>query len=104
MSPELQDLSMMILIVLMINGLFSFFYRNTKKIDKGFTISYLKLSYRRKMVRTVWMFLAMPLLLLFIKFVGQMTKNEILLIGIFLYILLIIQFFYNVYKMRNDHK
>lgn len=29
-------------------------YKNKKKVDKGFALSYYKLSYRRKLIRNLW--------------------------------------------------
>ncbi|WP_164216930.1 hypothetical protein [Virgibacillus sp. YIM 98842] len=37
------------------SGILSFIYRGKEKTDKGFAVMYHKLSYRRKLIRGIWM-------------------------------------------------
>ena len=73
----------------------------TEKIDKGFSLIYRKLSYRRKFLRTLW---STPIILLLFLFdedvsVFGMSRNSFM---IFLILLFIVQAVYNYYRWKND--
>ena len=42
----------------------------TKKVDKGFELVYFRLTYRRKMIRTLWMTLLFPVLYFLLRYIG----------------------------------
>ncbi|MFD2655209.1 ATPase [Gracilibacillus thailandensis] len=54
---DLANINFLIIIpviaVLIVTLIFSLIYKDKEKQDKGFTFSYFKLSYRRKMIRTL---------------------------------------------------
>lgn len=43
---------------------------HTEKVDKGFELIYFRLSYRRKMIRTLWMTLLLPVSYFLLRFMG----------------------------------
>ncbi|MBU0905685.1 MAG: hypothetical protein KKF57_10880 [Firmicutes bacterium] len=57
---EIEGLVIPVIISIIITSIFSIFFMLQEKIDKGFAINYYKLSYRRKMIRTLTSF---PLLI-----------------------------------------
>ena len=44
-----------------VSGIVSFFFRNKEKVDNGFEFIYYRLSYRKRMMHTLW---SLPLILL----------------------------------------
>ncbi|NLP52840.1 hypothetical protein [Bacillus sp. RO1] len=55
---SMESLMINIVIGIMVGLIVSFImkrvYRKKKKVDKGFALSYYKLSYRRKLIRNLW--------------------------------------------------
>ncbi|MGD6802110.1 hypothetical protein [Rossellomorea aquimaris] len=43
--------------------------RHTEKVDKGFAFNYFRLSYRRKMIRTIWVTLWNPVIFILLRYV-----------------------------------
>jgi hypothetical protein len=69
---------------------------NPTGVDQGFCISYYKLSYRRKLIRTFWIFaFSLILIPLFIH-----KQNSLLWIGI-IFLGGVIQGVYNYYKWKE---
>lgn len=76
-----------------------------EKIDRGFQLSYLKLSYRRKFIRTVWMmlFCIVVLLAIFISGAGFKMFQRPLAWGLVLAVLSSpIQLIYNYKKWKEE--
>lgn len=93
------------LISIFIAVFFSWFSRrhfdSAKKIDKGFAFGYWKLSYRRKFIRTLWMF---PVLVITIFSLQVMCDSSLFtyVSEIVLVLLFIIQAIYNYKKWRTE--
>jgi len=51
--PDLTTFIIPLLIVLVFNVVLSITHKDTPKVDKGFKLNYFRLSYRRKMIRTL---------------------------------------------------
>jgi len=51
--PDLTTFIIPLLIVLVFNVVLSITHKDTTKVDKGFKLNYFRLSYRRKMIRTL---------------------------------------------------
>lgn len=78
-------------------------YEMSEKKDKGFELCYWNLSYRRKMIRTLWMF---PVVLAAIG-VFYITCQSLLftaVMGAILFGTLIIQTIYNYRKWKNGEE
>ncbi|GKV67144.1 MULTISPECIES: hypothetical protein [unclassified Sporosarcina] len=89
------DLILPVGIGLAVTILFSFIFRNSVKVDKGFSLNYFKLSYRRKMNRTL---INIPLIILLLFIINVYTDWSILAkvwLGLFLILCMVIQFLYN---------
>lgn len=96
----------LIMIISMIIGLvLSFFlarrYDMSEKVDKGVEFCYWKLSYRRKLIRTLWM---IPVLIMiniaFYKAFPAYSYARI--IGVILFLPVFIQATYNYKKWKNE--
>lgn len=73
-------------------------------VDRGFELSYWRLSYRRKLIRTLWFVpcLIICVVILFL-YVGISTE-EIILYAFFATIVSIIQIIYNYRKWKHSMK
>lgn len=89
------------LIALIINAILSVFFKNKEKKDDGFEFSYFKLSYRRKMIRTLWMLPLVAISLMAIYWFADLNFYKNLVISIFSFIILLIQFSYNYHKWNK---
>lgn len=96
----------LIMIISMIIGLsLSFFlarrYDMSEKVDKGIEVCYWKLSYRRKLIRTLWMIpvLIMINIVLYKEFPAYSYAR---LIGVILFLPVFIQAAYNYKKWKNE--
>ena len=72
-----------------------------EKIDKGFCISYWKLSYRRKFIRTVWMTPFAFLLFLFPANYKFLNMNRAVFF-VFILVLGMSQAMYTFYKWKKS--
>lgn len=97
----MQSIMISLGITLVVILILSFSYKNKKKVDKGFVFNYYKLSYRRKMIRTLTL---LPLMIGAVIIIFYYSDNSFvvnLLIGIALFVLFVIQFFYNYVKWKK---
>lgn len=75
--------------------------KNKEKIDKGLVFAYHKLTYRRKMIRTLWIAPVLIGCLLFIYKVEVLSTNVNFYFTIICCVGYVGQFFYNFYKWRQ---
>ncbi|MFS0673532.1 hypothetical protein [Ornithinibacillus sp. 179-J 7C1 HS] len=93
-----------IVIASIVSLILSMVYKNKEKQDTGFVLSYYKLSYRRKMIRTLWTLPIVVIALIVMYFhVGQ-NVTYFLIFSILLLTLFLIQFFYNYLKWKKYEK
>lgn len=93
---------MLMVVSLFINGILSLIYKNKEKVDKGFTFAFAKLSYRRKMIRTMW---SLPLLIPVFFILNSsiiLHSYEKQFIFISLVFLFLIQMAYNYYQWKKN--
>ncbi|MFJ7736690.1 hypothetical protein ACIQ2D_10130 [Lysinibacillus sp. NPDC097287] len=98
----LSTFIMLMAIGLLINGILTLIYKNKEKVDKGFTFAYAKLSYRRKLIRTLWSLLIMIPVLLMLNLSVGLHSYEKQSIFLFLVFLFLIQLAYNYYKWKKN--
>lgn len=96
----------LIMIISMIIGLaLSFFlarrYDMSEKVDKGVEFCYWKLSYRRKLIRTLWMIpvLIMINIVIYKEFPAYSYAR---IIGVILFLPVFIRAAYNYKKWKNE--
>ena len=73
----------------------------TDKIDKGFSFSYWRLSYRRKLIRTLWTSPAMFLFLLYpeeTQFLS-LDRNSVMALA---FLVVSAQAYYNYYRWKKE--
>lgn len=76
-------------------------FKNRSKVDRGFAVNYFKLSYRRKLIRTLWMLPFSLLALFFIYYIsvwGELATISIMALFIIVYVM---QLLYNLYKYQQ---
>ncbi|WP_374055146.1 hypothetical protein [Rossellomorea sp. FM04394] len=79
---------------------------HTEKVDKGFELIYFRLSYRRKMIRTLWMTLLLPVSYFLLRFMGLDLFYTWIFMAVFL-LGHLAQLYYNYYmwnKYERDRK
>ncbi|WP_421381692.1 hypothetical protein ACOJQI_20790 [Bacillus salacetis] len=76
---------------------------HTKKVDKGFELSYFNLSYRRKMIRTIWMTHPVPVVFILLRYVLDLNFTISLIITIIALVGNLLQLWYN-YHMWNKYE
>ena len=82
--------------------LLSLLYKNKEKRDRGFAFVYYGLSYRRRMIRTIWSFPAILLFLIVFSVFIEMESIGKILVWISLLTLFGVQVFYNYYKWKKE--
>lgn len=92
------------LIVFIVSLILSKIFKNKEKKDKGAVFFYYKLSYRRKMIRTLWTFPVVVISLVAIYRFAGLSSNENLIISISFLILFLIQLIYNYLKWKQYEK
>jgi len=98
------QISISIVIILVIAGIFSVIYKNKEKVDTGFELVYFKLSYRRKMIRTLWSFPIIIILLIVPYMTFDLNFYWKLMITVLLLVLNFIQLAYNYYQWKKHEK
>lgn len=73
---------------------------HTKKVDKGFELVYFKLTYRRKMIRTLWMTPLLPILYVLLRLIGLDVFYTWIFLSFFLLIHLA-QLYYTYYMWNK---
>ncbi|QOR64806.1 ATPase [Cytobacillus suaedae] len=87
-----------VICALIFSSIFSKIYKDKEKVDKGFEISYFKLTYRRKMLRTLTGFPFFIAALFIIYYFSSWSLAAYITFVILALLSLFIQFIYN-YKM-----
>lgn len=96
----------LIMIISMIIGLsLSFFlarrYDMSEKVDKGVEVCYWKLSYRRKLIRTLWM-IPVWIMINIVIYKEFPAYSYARIIGVILFLPVFIQAAYNYKKWENE--
>jgi len=98
---EIEGLVIPVIISIIITSIFSIFFMRKDKIDKGFAINYYKLSYRRKLIRTLTSF---PLLLvasILIIIYTEINSEVLSTYGVIIYSLFLLQLLYNYINWKK---
>lgn len=93
---------MPIMIGLIVSLILSVAFKKSSKVDNGVELNYFKLSYRRKMIRTLVNIPVMILLLIFIYGFSDWGMLAKALIGLFFASILFIQLAYNYYMWKKN--
>lgn len=72
-----------------------------EKVDKGIELFYWKLSYRRKFIRTIWMFPIFAILII-LRHITFQSSVQTFAIVVLIFILLLAQAIYNYKKWKNE--
>lgn len=88
-------------ISLIVKGVLLVIYKDKEKLDKGFIFPYIRLSYRRKMIRTLWTFPIILVGFIVIYFYGELNIMWNLILLLVTLFLTFLQLTYN-YKNRKN--
>lgn len=72
-----------------------------KKIDKGFELAYYKLSYRRRLIRTLWM-IPWAILVLGLLYWWSGSIGSVILVAIIFGLIGCVQVTYNYKKWKEE--
>lgn len=102
---EIWLLSFFVVINVTVIIIFSVIYRKKKKVDTGFSFIYFKLSYRRKMIRTLWttLFIIPALLLMYLTPVWNLQLKVIITMLLLLVFILQLAYNYFMWKKHEAH-
>ncbi|MFD1361566.1 ATPase [Lentibacillus salinarum] len=91
----MSDFVLPVLITLFVVIILSIIFKGKDKVDRGFKINYFKLSYRRKMIRTIIFIPINILLLIFIYAYTDWSMLVNVFLGLLLLIAILVQLIYN---------
>lgn len=83
-----------------VSGFLSLLYRNKEKVDNGFAFVYYRLSYRKRMIRTLWNIPIIILALISINIFADLQIHENIIVIVIFLSLLLLQLGYNYYKWK----
>ncbi|KZE37186.1 hypothetical protein AV656_11440 [Bhargavaea cecembensis] len=87
--------------VFLVSAMMAYIFRGSEKVDQGPEFFYAKLTYRRKMIRTLTL---LPIFILFMiaaYYFFEWREEPSTHFGLFLLTLPLIQFFYEYYMWRK---
>lgn len=90
-----------VIFVLLCIMVFSIIFKNADKKDKGFEIIYFKLSYRRKLIRTLTSLPSGLFAIIIIYFYSSWSMKTNVIIVIFIFLTFIAQLIYNFYMWKK---
>jgi fatty acid desaturase len=98
------NIVIIIAIGIVVTVILSVIFKGSKKVDKGFKINYYKLSYRRKMIRTLAGLPVLILAMVFIYFITDWSMTANILFGMFFFLFFLAQVFYNYFMWKRAEK
>lgn len=90
--------------VLIVSTIMSAVYKNKEKKDKGFVLSYHRLTYRRRLIRAVWGVPIVTLLYFALYRLSDLTSNEYKIIGVIFLSSVLLDIGYNYVKWKKNEK
>ncbi|MBN6205118.1 hypothetical protein JYK21_01535 [Ralstonia pickettii] len=91
-------------VVILLSIILAIYYQGKPKVDKGFVFSYHKLTYRRKMIRSLT---SLPIAIAAVVVIYLYTEWSLqvnILAGLGVFILLSVEFFYNYMMWRKKER
>ncbi|MGD6965569.1 ATPase [Rossellomorea vietnamensis] len=98
---SLEFILPVLIVTVFVGVLLPILFRNKEKVDKGRALVYYKLSYRRKMIRTLTTIPLLIIIILAASYLADLDTVEILLFSSVFVVMTIIQFFYNYFKWKK---
>ncbi|MCF6136589.1 hypothetical protein [Pseudalkalibacillus berkeleyi] len=93
-----------LIIVTIISSIQTYRYKNREKIDEGFSLIYYKLSYRRKLKRSIWTNSIIALLFTITALTLDMDLTSFLLILFLIFLLSSVEIAYNYRMWRRKEQ
>ena len=100
----MQMITSLLIAVIVLAIVFSISYRGKEKVDKEMAINYYRLSYRRKLMRTIY---SAPLILaglVFIYYFAEWPAPQFISFCLLILVGFILQVLYNYYKWKNTEQ
>ena len=103
------DLSLTVFVIpivaaLLVTIILSVIFRGSDKVDKGFKLNYFKLSYRRKLIRTL---ISVPVIILALIVIYSYTEWSMatnVLLGLLFFTIYLVQLIYNYFMWKQNEK
>lgn len=93
---------MPIIVSFIVTFIFSNIYKNKDKVDHGFAFNYFGLSYRRKMIRTLYTFPILMMAFVLLYAASLLSFRYLLFLLLITVIGFIIQFLYNYKRWKQE--
>lgn len=90
-----------LVVALVIHLILARIYKDVEKKDKGFVISYFRLTYRRRLIRSLWGIPIMILLYLVVYWMADFTAIQFIYLAIIFVLLLGMDIVYNYIKWKK---
>lgn len=78
--------------------------KNTEKVNRGFVFNHYKLTYRRRMIRSLWNIPIFILIYLGIYWITDLNSTEYIILGMMFILLGLLDFLYNFVKWQKHEK
>lgn len=91
-----------IMVSIIAHLILSALYKDVEKKDKGFVLGYYRLTYRRRLIRSLWGIPFTFLLYLTIYRVGDLTPNELKILRITFLLPLLLDIVHNYIKWKKN--
>jgi len=91
-------------IALLVTIILTIVFQGSDKVDKGFKINYFKLSYRRKMIRSLTILPILILATIVIYYYTEWSMTTNILVGLAILILFLVQLIYNFYMWKKNEE
>ncbi|PYZ96739.1 ATPase [Alteribacter lacisalsi] len=101
---ELGPFVVILIGVLIITFVLSTRNKNKQKVDKGFKANYYRLSYRRKMIRTLWLLPTLPIIYLMVVYVLEYGMGAAITLTAAAAILWTVQLAYNYLQYKKEEQ
>ncbi|WP_245830933.1 hypothetical protein [Sediminibacillus massiliensis] len=79
-------------------------YKDVEKQDKGFVLNNYKLTYRRRLIRTLWQVPIIIILYLVIHWIGALGSKELIILGSIFLLIALLDIVYNYIKWKKMEK
>ncbi|KGP74634.1 hypothetical protein N782_00975 [Pontibacillus yanchengensis Y32] len=90
-----------IIVFLIMHPIFSTLYKNVEKKDKGFVLSYYRLTHRGKLIRSLWVMLFLFLIFPLHYWGEDLTRNELPMYATNFLLVFVIDILYNYTKWKK---
>ncbi len=97
-----MEIVILVFILVAVQFLLSFMFKRSSKVDQGPALNYYRLSYRRKMIRTLWNAPIILLVIPFLYFAADWSLAGAIGFGLIAFVGFSLQYFYNYSRWKKE--